>query len=183
MWNNRYRGDVYINGTTPNRFLSRVSTFVKKGSVLCLGEREGRNAVYLAREGYDVSAVNSSALVLEEADRLADQSYVDINTQVAELSEYDIRPKRWSGIVSIFCQIPSTVRQKLHRKVVAGLKPGGVFIMEAYRSDLVTSLAQLKLELAGLEFLHVKEVVRDVHENGCLKRDMALVQVVARKPF
>ena len=182
MWNNRYCGDVYISGTAPNRFLSKVSNLVKQGKVLCLGEGGGRNAVYLAREGYDVSAVNESALALEKAERLADKSYVDINTQVVELSQYDISPKRWNGIVSIFCQLPSTVREKLHRKVVVGLKPGGVFIMEAYRSDVLASLSQLKKELAGLEFLHIKEVIRDVHEDGCLKKNAELVQLVARKP-
>jgi 2-polyprenyl-3-methyl-5-hydroxy-6-metoxy-1,4-benzoquinol methylase len=183
MWNDRYRGDVYVCGTMPNPFLHHVSNFVKGNKVLCLGESEGRNAVYLAREGFDVSAVDASALALEKAERLADESYVDINTQVAEISQYVIKPKRWSGIVSIFCHLPSTVRASLHQKVVAGLKPGGVFIMEAYRSELVASLSQLKQELAGLEFLHIKEVVRDVDEGDFHQKDAALVQLVARKPF
>jgi len=183
MWNDRYRGDVYVCGTMPSDFLYRVSNFVKGNKVLCLGGDEGRNAVYLAREGFDVSAVNSSALALENAERLADQSYVDINTQVAELSQYDIKPRRWSGIVSIFCPLPSAVRARLHRKIVAGLKPGGVFIMEAYRSELMEPLSQLRKELAGLEFVHIKEVVRDVNEGRLRKKDAALVQLVARKPF
>ena len=183
MFNDRYRGDVYVCGTTPNDFLYRVSNFVKGNKVLCLGESEGRNAVYLAREGFDVSAVDGSALALEKAERLADESYVDINTQVAEISQYVIRPSRWSGIVSIFCHLPSAVRMRLHRKIVAGLKPGGIFIMEAYRSELFASLPQIKQELAGLEFIHVKEVVRDVDEGNCQKKDAELVQLVARKPF
>ncbi|PWQ98551.1 class I SAM-dependent methyltransferase [Leucothrix arctica] len=183
MWNDRYSGDVYVCGTMPNDFLYRVSNFVKGNKVLCLGEGEGRNAVYLAREGFDVSAVDSSPLALENAERLADQSYVDINTQVAELSQYVIKPKRWSGIVSIFCHLPSAVRTSLHKKIVVGLKPGGIFIMEAYRSELLASLSQLKQELAGLEFLHIKEVVRDVNEGSFKKKNAELVQLVARKPF
>lgn len=183
MWNDRYRGDVYVRGTMPNDFLYRVSNSIKGNKVLCLGEGEGRNAVYLAREGFDVSAVDASALALEKAERLADQSYVDINTQVADLNQYVIKPKRWSGIVSIFCHLPSTVRANLHRKVVAGLKPGGVFILEAYRSEMLASLAQLKLELSGLEFLHIKEVVRDVNEGGIQQKNATLFQLIARKPI
>jgi len=183
MWNDRYRGDVYVCGTTPNDFLYRVSNFVKGTKGLCLGEGEGRNAVYLAREGFDVSAVDESALALENAERLADQSYVDINTQVADLSQYVIKPKRWSGIVSIFCHLPLAARASLHRKVVSGLKPGGVFIMEAFRSELITSMSQLKKELAGLEFLHIKEVTRDVNEGAFQQKNATLVQLVARKPF
>ena len=183
MWNDRYRGDVYVCGTRPSDFLYRGSNFVKGNKVLCLGGDEGRNAVYLAREGFDVSTVNASPLALEQAERLADQSYVDINTQVADLSQYVISPKRWSGIVSIFCHLPSTVRASVHRKVVAGLKPGGIFIMEACRSELLASLSQIKQELAGLEFLHIKEIVRDVDEGTFQKKNADLVQLVARKPF
>lgn len=174
MWNDRYRGDVYIQGTMPNDFLYRVSRHIKGNKVLCLGESEGQNAVYLAREGFSVSAVDASVLTLEKVERLADQSYVEINTQVADISQYVIKPKRWSGIVSIFCRLPSTVRVQLHKKVVEGLKPGGIFILEAYRTELLASLFQLKQELAGLEFLHIKHVLRD---------DTAVVQLVARKPF
>lgn len=195
MWNERYSTEEYVYGTTPNEFLSDVSQRIKGDQVLCLAEGEGRNAVYLAREGYDVLAVDASAVGLEKAEILADESYVNINTQVADLADYEIQPESWDGIVSIFCHLPSAIRQTLHQKVVAGLRPGGVLILEAYRpeqlsfktggppvADLMMSLDGLTDELAGLEFVHAKEIERDINE-GSLHTGMgAVVQVVAIKP-
>lgn len=195
MWNERYSTEEYVYGTTPNEFLSEVSHRIKGDQVLCLAEGEGRNAVYLAREGHDVLAVDASAVGLEKAEILADESYVNINTQVADLSDYAVQSESWDGIVSIFCHLPPPVRKALHRKVVAGLRPGGVFILEAYRpeqlkfktggpaaADLMMTLEGLGEELAGLEMVHAKTLERDIVE-GSLHTGMgAVVQVVAIKP-
>ena len=195
MWNERYSTEEYVYGTTPNEFLSEVSNRIKGRQVLCLAEGEGRNAVYLAREGFDVLAVDASAVGLEKAEMLADESYVNINTQVADLTDFEIKPESWDGIVSIFCHLPPPVRKAIHKKVVAGLRPGGVFILEAYRpeqldfktggppvADLMMSLDDLAEELAGLELVHAKAVERVINE-GSLHTGMgAVVQIVAIKP-
>ena len=132
MWNERYSTQEYVYGTLPNEFLIQTSSRISGNNVLCLAEGEGRNAVYLAREGYDVLAVDASPVGLEKAEILADDSYVNIDTCVADLSDYDIQPKQWDGIVSIFCHLPADVRQRLHKQVVKGLKPGGKLVLEAY---------------------------------------------------
>jgi 2-polyprenyl-3-methyl-5-hydroxy-6-metoxy-1,4-benzoquinol methylase len=195
MWNERYSTEEYVYGTMPNEFLSEVSNRIKGNQVLCLAEGEGRNAVYLAREGFDVLAVDASAVGLEKAEILADESYVNIYTQVADLAEYEIQPESWDGIVSIFCHLPPSVRKALHKKVVAGLRPGGVFILEAYRpeqlnfktggppvTDLMMTLDDLAEELEELELVHAKSVERYIKE-GSLHNGMgAVVQVVAIKP-
>lgn len=195
MWNERYSTDEYVYGTTPNEFLSDVSNQIKGDKVLCLAEGEGRNAVYLAREGYDVMAVDASAVGLEKAEMLADESYVNINTQVADLADYEIEQGAWDGIVSIFCHVPPEIRKALHKKVVAGLRPGGVFILEAYRpeqldfktggppvAELMMSLDDLSKELAGLELVHAKSLERDIKEGSLHTGKGAVVQIVAIKP-
>jgi len=195
MWNARYSTEEYVYGTTPNDFLFETSRYIRGANVLCLAEGEGRNAVYLAREGYNVFAVDASAVGLEKAEILADESYVNINTQVADLANYDITPDGWDGIVSIFCHLPPPVRKALHRKVVAGLKPGGVLILEAYRpkqlkfktggppeTELMMSLDELKDELQGLEFYHDLELDREISEGRLHAGVSAVVQLVAIKP-
>jgi len=195
MWNARYSTEEYVYGTTPNDFLFETSRYIRGANVLCLAEGEGRNAVYLAREGYNVFAVDASAVGLEKAEILADESYVNINTQVADLASYDITPDGWDGIVSIFCHLPPPVRKALHRKVVDGLKPGGVLILEAYRpkqlkfktggppeTELMMSLDELKDELQGLEFYHDLELDREISEGRLHAGVSAVVQLVAIKP-
>lgn len=196
MWNARYSTEEYVYGTTPNDFLLEMSHYIKGANVLCLAEGEGRNAVYLAREGYNVFAVDASVVGLEKAENLADESYVNINIQVADLADYEIAPETWDGIVSVFCHLPPKVRKALHRKVVAGLKPGGVLILEAYHpkqltfktggppeAALMMSLDELKEEFDGLEFYHDAELDREVSEGRLHTGIGAVVQLVAIKPL
>ena len=73
FWNHRYAMPGFAYGTEPNDFLREVAPTLK-GPVLCLGEGEGRNAVFLAQRGLDVTAVDLSAIGLEKASMLADAS-------------------------------------------------------------------------------------------------------------
>ena len=102
------------------------------GPVLCLAEGEGRNAVYLATQGRDVTAVDQSEVGLAKAARLAAARGVSVKPVHADLRDYVIEPGVWSGIVAIFAHLPPQLRRKVHAVVVSGLRPGGVMILEAY---------------------------------------------------
>lgn len=194
-WDERYGADDYAYGTEPNGFLASVAERIPKGKVLCLAEGEGRNAVYLASLGYEVTAVDSSAVGMAKANKLAKERGVQIKTIVADLAQFDIERESWDGIVSIFCHVPPAIREPLHRKVVAGLKHGGVLVLEAYRPkqieygtggppvpELTMTLDSLNRELEGLEFQHAQELDRDVTEGLYHTGTGAVVQVVAVKP-
>lgn len=195
MWDERYAAGEFVYGREPNDFLVSVADRMPKGKVLCLAEGQGRNAVYLAGLGYEVVGVDSSAIGLEKAQQLARERGVKIETRVADLTTLDIGVNCWEGIVSIFCHLPSAMRKELLRKVVAGLRPGGVFIMEAYTprqlnfktggpssEDLLPSLSDLKQELEGLILQHAVEIERDVVEGSLHTGRAAVVQIVATRP-
>ncbi len=195
MWDERYAAGEFVYGSEPNDFLVSVADRIPKGRVLSLAEGQGRNAVYLAGLGYEVVGVDSSAIGLEKAQQLARERGVKIETQVADLATLDIGVSCWEGIVSIFCHLPSAIRKELLRKVVAGLRPGGVFIMEAYTprqlnfktggpssEDLLPSLSDLKQELEGLILQHAVEIERDVVEGLLHTGRAAVVQIVATRP-
>ena len=202
MWDERYSDDDYVYGTTPNSFLASVidkiqcnHNHVHRGHVLSLGEGEGRNAVFMAEHGCVVSAVDASRIGLSKAEKLAKARGVAIKVIHSDLAHLEIEPGAWDAIVSIFCHVPSQLRQQLHRKVVAGLRPGGVFVLEAYTPrqlilktggpqdvDMTMSLKQLETELAGLIFEHAVELEREVVEGKFHTGKGAVVQLVARKP-
>jgi SAM-dependent methyltransferase len=164
--------------------------------VLCLAEGEGRNAVFLAQQGFRPVAVDQSGVGLKKAAQLAAERGVRIETVVADLDGYRIEPGRWDGIVSIWCHLPAVLRTAVHRQVVGGLKIGGVFLLEAYTpaqlrygtggprtADLLPTLADLRKELEGLELAHAIERERSVHEGGGHTGLSAVVQLVAyRRP-
>lgn len=194
-WDGRYGGDEYAFGEEPNEFLVAHAGDIPEGPVLCLGEGEGRNAVFLAGRGHAVTGVDLSPVGLSKAAALAARRDVQIETVVADLDVYPIEPSAWSGIVSIFAHLPSAVRRGLHRRVVDGLAPGGVFLLEHYNPgqigrgtggpsdvDMLPTVAILRDELDGLVFEHAEELVREVVEGPYHTGIASVVQLIARKP-
>lgn len=196
FWDKRYGSAAgYVFGTFPNEFLSAVADQIPPGPVLCLAEGEGRNAVYLARRGHAVTAVDQSAVGLAKASALAAQHGVPLTTQVADLSHYVIPPQVWSGIIMIFVHLPPALRATVLAQVVTGLRPGGLLVLECYTPAqlafntggprdvaLLPTLAGLREELPGLEFLHGTELERDIIEGDGHTGRGAVVQVLARRP-
>ena len=195
MWDERYSAQEYAYGTNPNKFLEANVSTIPKGKVLSLAEGEGRNAVFLAKQGYSVTAVDSSLVGLNKARKLAEENGVIVEFIHTDLAEYDLGEKKWDGIVSIFCPLPSSIRKQLHKKVEAALKRNGVFLLEAYTPaqlkygtgggnsvDVMQSKESLSLELAGLKFKHLIELERDVVEGIYHTGIGAVVQAIAFHP-
>jgi len=195
MWNQRYSSADYVYGTRPNDFLAHVADRIPPGRVLCIAEGEGRNAVFLAELGHEVVAVDASAVGLEKAGKLALERGVVIETVIADLADYEIAQNSFDVVVSIFAHVPPAIRVPLHRRIVAGLRPGGMLVLEAYPPgqiafgtggppvpELTMTLQALEHELRGLEFIHAAELTRDVIEGSLHTGTGAVVQVVAVKP-
>jgi SAM-dependent methyltransferase len=195
MWDERYSTQEYAYGTNPNNFLEANVSSIPKGKVLSLAEGEGRNAVFLAKQGYSVTAVDASLVGLNKARKLAEDNGVIVEFIHTDLAEYDLGENKWDGIVSIFCPLPSSIRKQLHKKVEAALKRNGVFLLEAYTPaqlkygtgggnsvDVMQSKESLSLELAGLKFKHLIELERDVVEGIYHTGIGAVVQAIAFHP-
>lgn len=195
-WDERYRDEGFAYGTAANDFLVSVADRIPPGQILSLAEGEGRNAVYLASLGYQVTGVDGSAVGLAKAAKLARERDVAISTIHADLGEFEIGAEQWEGIIAIYCHVPSAIRRSLHSAAVRGLKPGGVFVLEAFSKeqlfhdsggpqspDLLMSLEELQQELAGLEFIHAVSIEREVKEGSRHTGLAAVVQILAVKPL
>jgi len=195
FWDDRYAAEDYAYGLDPNAFVAEMAMYIPDGPVLCLAEGEGRNAVYLAKLSHRVTAVDQSAMGLAKALRLAETTGVVIETVHADLESFEIIPGAWAGIVATFAHLPPALRRRVHAAVVQGLKPGGVFILEAYTPaqlalgtggpkvpELLMTLDNLRDELCGLEFIVAREIERDVTEGSFHHGRGAVVQILARCP-
>ena len=195
FWDERYGGEEFFYGTEPNEFLvSRSGDFLTGGKLLCLGDGEGRNSVFLASQGFAVTALDLSAAGLEKARKLAAARGVSIKTLVADLNDFELGDQAWDGIVSIWCHLPSILRRKVHLGCQRALKPGGLFLLEAYRPaqierdtggpkdvDMLPSLDLLNQELASLHPILGQEIEREVLEGPGHTGASAVVQWIGRK--
>jgi 2-polyprenyl-3-methyl-5-hydroxy-6-metoxy-1,4-benzoquinol methylase len=177
MWDERYSTEGYAYGTEPNQFLVENFYRIPKGKVLSLAEGEGRNAVFLAKHGYSVTAVDGSIVGLNKAKKLADENGVTIETIHADLADFDPGENKWDGIISIFVPLPSSLRKQLYKKIESALRPNGVFLLEAYTpeqishctgggnsADTMQTKESLTDELSHLKFTHLLELEREVIE-------------------
>ncbi|MBT8119413.1 MAG: class I SAM-dependent methyltransferase [Gammaproteobacteria bacterium] len=194
MWNQRYSSESYAYGKRANDFLVSMIDRLPTGKILCLAEGEGRNAVWLAEQGNDVTAVDASVVGLQKANSLANARGVEITTVHADLADYDIGKQQWDAIISIFCHLPAGLRQDVHHRCIAGLRDDGMILLEAYTpsqleyktggppvAEMMMDADSLSSELDGLEFLHLRECVRDIHEGEFHNGTGAVVQLLAKR--
>ena len=125
LWDQRYREHDFAYGREANDFLQQQAGLIPPSAVLCLAEGDGRNAVFLAKQGYAVHVVDLSAVGLEKSRQYAQRENTSISTEVADLTHYSLAPSTWEGIVSIFAHLPGPARKALHLQVAQALKPGG----------------------------------------------------------
>ena len=194
FWNERYRSDAYAYGREPNAFLRDEVARLPQGPVLCLAEGEGRNAVFLAERGFDVTAVDFSAEGVRKTQQLARERNVTVKTVLADLAAFQPPPSSFSAVVAIFAHLPPDVRARVHGWVSTVLRPGGVFVLEAYSPKQLAfgtggpkdvtylmTLESLRTELVGLSFVIAREVERDIQEGTFHSGQSATVQVVAAR--
>lgn len=195
-WDERYAGDRFFYGDQPNDFLRAKADVIRSGGdVLCLAEGEGRNGVFLATRGLQVTGVDGSAVGLAKARKLAEARGTSLHTIVADLRDYDPGEARWDAIVSIWCHLPPPLRDAIHPRLVRALKPGGVVLFEHYHPtqvgrgtggppdpSMMITLDELRRAFAGFEVLHAFEGERDVREGGGHTGLSVVTQFVACKP-
>ena len=193
-------GDKIIFNSTIKLIDNRVITvenldrFKNGGKVLCLSEGEGRNAVYLALNGFQVTCVDISAIAKEKALKLAALKGVKIEYDVSDLEEYDLGNEKWDGIVSIFGHTPSIVRKKLHQAIKKSLKKGGVFLLEGYSvdqlkyntggpkdRDMLYTKEEFEKDFDGLTIQLFQNIVRNISEGVAHNGDSSVIQFVAKK--
>ena len=194
-WDKRYGAADFFYGTEPNDFLRAEAARLPRGDVLCLGDGEGRNGVWLAEQGHTVTSIDLSAVGLAKAAALAETRGVRLTTVQADLATFDLGRDRWHGVVSVFCHLPSALRRDVYARVVRALRPGGVVLLESYTPaqlgrgtggppdvDMLVDLVSLRTDFAELEMLHAVERERDVREGKGHRGPSSVVQLIGRKP-
>lgn len=132
-WNERFQGEDYVFGTEPNVFIADMhKRLALTGNALAIAEGEGRNAVFLAREGMNVTVWDYAESGLNKANKLAEASGVEIRTELVDLGEAQWTKEQWDEIICVFGHFPKELRTRTLEGVKTAVKPGGYFLTEVY---------------------------------------------------
>lgn len=195
FWNERYSEEGHAYGTKPNDFLSKNINLLKKGGkILCIAEGEGRNALFLARNGFKVTAVDFSEVGISKLLKVAVHEGLSINAKVEDLLSFNMEKSSWDGIVSIFAHLPPVIRKKVHQNIQEALVDQGLLVLEAYRpeqlergtggpkdKDMMMNLRILHEELPALTPVFELETEREIHEGQYHNGLSSVVQFIGKK--
>jgi len=199
FWDQRYSGNDFAYGEAPNEFLVQMADRLpNRGDALDIGAGEGRNAMFLALRGLNVLAVDQSEVGMHKALQRAKACALSLRTKAVDLRDLEAEPGSIDVVSSIFVHLPALLRATVHKRIGAWLKPGGLFLLEAYAPDqlerntggpkdpeMLASLESIVGELTGegkLFIEHQSALVRMVSEGRFHTGEASVVQVLARKP-
>jgi SAM-dependent methyltransferase len=195
FWDTRYGAEGFAYGTAPNRFLARHADLIPAGGrVLLPADGEGRNAVYLAKQGVSVVSFDFSAVAVEKARRLAKTNGVTIDAAVADAMTYDYTVETFDAVALIFVHQPKPMRKHIHAKSIAALKPGGLILLQAFRPEnlgrgtggpreagrLYTE-ADLREDFAAYRIEHLETGEEMLDEGQFHRGKAAVISMIVRK--
>jgi ketosteroid isomerase-like protein len=182
-WSGFFRGNIDENfNRKPNPLLVWSVTRLSPGKALDVGVGQGRNAIYLAKRGWDVTGIDRAEGALAVSRQYAKEQGVRITPVLQSAEEFDWGLDRWDLIVMVYFL---GVRENA-TKVAESLKPGGLVVIEAFLAPpgkpgggVVFQPGELRKYFSeGFEILRYQEneIVADFGQ-----KRQPMVRLVARK--
>ena len=164
FWNDRFNKPEFIFGKEPNEYLvEQASNYLKpNSSVLCIADGEGRNGVWLAKQGMSVTGFDISDIALAKASQFAADSEVNIQYSLCDTDRFNWEVNSYDAVIAIFIQLADPeMRVRIFKQVHQTLKPGGFFILQGYTPK------QLEYKTGGpslIEHLYTEEMIRELSQ-------------------
>ncbi|MCB0505111.1 MAG: class I SAM-dependent methyltransferase [Cyclobacteriaceae bacterium] len=196
FWNERYGQKEFAYGTKPNTFFKeQLGKLNVRGSILLPAEGEGRNAVFAAKQGLQVTAFDTSEEARNKALQLAETNKVNITYFTGALEQIKLKDTSFDAIGLIFAHFPPQLKTHYHKQFIDFLKPGGLIILEGFSKkqlnyssggpknlDMLFSLKEIESDFDGLETLVLDEKLIELDEGLFHQGDASVVRFVGKKP-
>ena len=137
-WDRRYAGSELIWSAAPNRFAEAELRDLPPGRALDLGAGEGRNAIWLAGRGWQVTAVDFSAAGLDKGRRLAASRGVSVDWVHADVLSYQPGAGAFQLVLIAYLQMPAAELTGVLRGAARALAPGGTLLVIGHDVDNLT---------------------------------------------
>jgi SAM-dependent methyltransferase len=194
FWDIRYSQPDYAYGIKPNAYFKYFIDHHLPGKVLLPGEGEGRNAVYAARKGWKVMAIDQSPEGKRKSEDLAEKNDVSFNYWVGNLLDYPFQADQFDAVALIFLHLPPDIRLHIHKQFINSLAPGGFLLVEAFSkgqlgrlsggpqvNELLYDKMLLRQDFQPLEIMELYETEEWLDEGPFHQGQAALVRLMAQK--
>ena len=197
-WNGRFSAEGYLFGKAPNAFLASQRERLRPGMrALSIADGEGRNSVWLARQGLRVTAFDFSPVAVAKARSLAKEAGVEVEHNVCDIFRWDWDAARYDLVAGIFFQfLTPEQRAEVFAGIERSLAPGGLLLLQGYRPEQLEhktggppqeerlyTEALLRESFSALEILHLRSHDEVIDEGSAHSGMSALIDLVARKPL
>jgi SAM-dependent methyltransferase len=169
-WNARYAEQELVWSAGPNRFLVSELAGLEPGRALDLACGEGRNAIWLAEQGWDVAAVDFADVAVEKGRR----RNADVDFRVADVLELDPGERTYDLVIVFYLQLPWEQLERVLRRAAAAVAPGGTFLLVGHDlrnlsdgrggpqdASVLYRAEDVPAALPGLEVVRAEPVDRD----------------------
>ncbi|MFT8243611.1 SAM-dependent methyltransferase [Roseomonas sp. BN140053] len=195
-WDARYAGGGFTFGEAPNLYLESLAPRLRPGMrALALGDGEGRNGVWLAGQGLEVTSLDWSATGLRKAAALAERRGVALRAEVADLTAWNWPVGAFDLVAWIFVHLPPADRETVAARAAATLAPGGLLAIEGFspaqegrrsggprEPSLLWTGAEARRLFAGLELLECLEGTVRLDEGPRHQGEAEVVRALFRRP-
>jgi SAM-dependent methyltransferase len=174
-WDRRYSGPDLLWSATPNRFLVQEAEDLAPGRALDLACGEGRNALWLAERGWNVTAVDYSGAAIAKARDRAALEGADVDFVCADLLDYLPAEGAFDLVLVLYLQLPAEERRLVLARAEAALAPSGTFLLIGHDltnvtdgvggpsdPDVLYTPEQIAEEVPSLDVEKAERVLRDV---------------------
>ena len=193
-WNDRYEGRELLWTAAPNQFLVAEVSSLAPGTALDLGCGEGRNAVWLAEQGWQVTAVDFSSVAIAKGRELATARGVEVTWVSEDLSHYEPRKGSVDLVIVFYIHVPFDERKAILERGSDALAPGGTLLVVGHDltnldhgyggpqdAALLYTADDIVSAMPGLEVVKAERVERVVeNDEGRFVAFDALVRVTRR---
>ncbi len=182
MWDDRYRSTELLWSADPNRFVRDFFSDREPGRVVDLGCGEGRNAIWLAGQGWQVTGVDFSQVALDRGATLSEDRGVTVDWVRADLAEWGVAEPAFDAALICYIHLPRPVMAHLFASALASLVTGGELLVIGHHSrnlvegvggpqmpDVLYSPADVTEILGADNVVEARDVFRNVETPGGAK--------------
>lgn len=199
FWNERYSQEEFVYGENPNEYLKAKLAEIPTGKILFPAEGEGRNAVFAAKSGWEVSAFDQSKAGKKKAEWLAQKNGVAIDYAVSEVENIRYPENSFDALALLYAHFHPDKRRAYHQKLSSFLKKGGTLILEAFEkqqtenqkenpkaggprdTEMLYNLEEIKADFDGFEFKEAAENETMLNEGSYHVGKANVIRIFASK--